>query len=84
MLGLLFIFLVFLQLLKQRIENVEQYLNGDLKEELLNMLELLRSAGMNYDITDSESSDRTLQSCVHWWLSPDVISILEELDTLGK
>ena len=57
MLGLLFIFLRFLQLLKQRIANVEKYLNGDLKEELLNMLELLRSAGMNYDITDSESPD---------------------------
>ena len=84
MLGLLFIFLRFLQLLKQRIANVEKYLNGDLKEELLNMLELLCSAGMNYDITDSESPDRALQSCVHWWLSPDVISILEELDTLGK
>jgi hypothetical protein len=39
---------------------------------------------MNYDITDSESEDRALQSCTHWWLSTDVISILQELDTLGK
>jgi hypothetical protein len=39
---------------------------------------------MNYDMTDSESSDRALQSCTHWWLSDDVISILQELDTLGK
>ena len=82
--GLLFIFLVFLQLLKQREANVEKYLDGDLKKKLLNMLQHLHSAGMNYDITDSESPDRALQSCVHWWLSPDMISILEELDTLGK
>jgi len=75
---------MFLQSLKQREANVEKYLNGDLKEELLNMLQLLQSAGMNYDITDSESSDRALQTCVHWWLSPEVISILQELDTLGK
>jgi hypothetical protein len=84
MLGLLFIFLIILQLLKQREANVEKYLNGELKEDLLNMLQHLHSAGMNYDITDSESPDRALQSCVHWWLSRDVISILEELDTLGK
>lgn len=75
---------IFLQLLKERKANVEKYLNGDLKEELLNMLQCLHSAGMNYDVTDSESSDRALQPCIHWWLSPDVISILEELDTLGK
>ena len=48
------------------------------------MLQQLQSAGMNYDITDSESSDRVLQPCIHWWLSPDVISILQELDGLGK
>lgn len=64
--------------------NVEKYLNGDLKEEFLNMLRRLHAAGMNCDITDSESSDRALQSCRHWWLSDDVISLLQELDTLGK
>lgn len=80
-LSLLFIFL---QSLKDRKANIGKYLNGDLKEGLLNMLERLHSAGMNYDITDSESSDRALQSCTHWWLSPDVIAILQELDTLGK
>jgi hypothetical protein len=48
------------------------------------MLKRLQSGGMNYDITDSESQDRALQSCIHWWLSPDVISILQELDALGK
>ena len=48
------------------------------------MLQRLQSAGMNYDITDSESSDRVLQPRIHWWLSPDVISILQELDSLGK
>jgi hypothetical protein len=64
--------------------NIGKYLDGDLKEDLLNMLKRLHSAGMNYDITDSESPDRALQSCIHWWLSTDVISILQELDTLGK
>ena len=63
---------------------VEKYLDGDLKEELLKMLRRLQSSGMNYDITDSESSDRVLQPSVHWWLSPNVISILQGLDTLGK
>ena len=63
---------------------VEKYLDGDLKEELLKMLRHLQSSGMNYNITDSESSDRVLQPSVHWWLSPNVIHILEELDTLGK
>lgn len=75
---------IFLQSLKERKANVEKYLNGDLKEELLDMLQRLHSAGMNYDITDSESSDRVLQPCIHWWLSIDVISILQELDSLGK
>lgn len=75
---------MFLQSLKQREANIEKFLDGDLKEDLLNMLQRLQSAGMNYDITDSESSDRALQSCTHWWLSTDVISILHELDTLGK
>ena len=80
-LSLLFIFL---QLLKDRKTDVEKYLSGDLKDKLLNMLQRLHSVGMNCDITDSESSDRTLQPCTHWWLSADVISILQELDTLGK
>ena len=80
-LSLLFIFL---QLLKVREANVKKYLNGDLKEELLSMLQRLHSSGMNYDITDSESSDRILQPCTHWWLSADVISVLQELDSLGK
>ena len=75
---------IFLQSLKERKANVGKYLTGDLKGNLLNMLECLHPAGMNYDITDSESSDRALQSCTHWWLSPNVISILQELDTLGK
>jgi hypothetical protein len=75
---------IILQLLKVREANIEKYLNEDLKEQLLKMLQHLHSAGMNYDMTDSESSDRALQSCMHWWLSPDVISILQELDTLGK
>ena len=76
--------LIFLQLLKVREANVRKYLNGDLKEKLISMLHCLHSAGMNYDLTDSESSDRALQPCIHWWLSTDVISILRELDTLGK
>ena len=80
-LSLLFIFL---QSLKEQKASVEKYLSGDLKEELLNMLQHLHSAGMNYDITDLESSDRALQSCTHWWLSADVISILQKLDTLRK
>ena len=67
-----------------REENVKKYLNGNLKEELFNMLQHLHATGMNYDITDSESSDRALQPCTHWWLSDDVISILQELDTLRK
>src|ERR1700678_3118454 len=75
---------IFLQSLKERKANVGKYLTGDLKDDLLNMLECLHPASMNYDITDSESSDRALQSCTHWWLSPNVISILQELDTLGK
>jgi hypothetical protein len=75
---------IFLQSLKERVANVGKYFNGDQKEELFNMLQRLQSAGMNYDITDSESPDRALQSCTHWWLSPDVISILQELDILGK
>ena len=53
-LNLLFIFL---QSLRDQETNIEKYLNGDLKEELLNMLQCLHPAGMNYDITDSESSD---------------------------
>ena len=76
--------LISLQLLKDRKENVAKYLHGDLKEDLFNMLQCLQSGGMNFDLTDSESSDRAVQSCVHWWLSPHVISILQELDTLGK
>jgi hypothetical protein len=80
-LSLLFIFL---QLLKEREANVKKYFSRELEEELLNMLRHLHPAGMNYDITDSESSGRTLQPCTHWWLSADVISILQELDTLGK
>jgi hypothetical protein len=75
---------IFLQLLKVREEIVKKYLDGDLKEEFLNMLRRLHPAGMNYDMTDSESSERALQSCTHWWLSEDVISILQELDALGK
>lgn len=67
-----------------RQENVKKYVNEGLKKELLNMLQRLHSAGMNYDITDSESPDRAVQPCKHWWLSDDVISILQELDTLGK
>jgi hypothetical protein len=81
---ILCLFFIFLQSLKERKANVEKYLNGDLKEGLLDMLQHLHSAGMNYDITDSESSERALQSCTHWWLSPNVIHILQELDTLGK
>ena len=73
---------IFLQSLKEREKDVAKYFNGDLKEELLNMLYRLHSTGMNYDITDSESPDRALQPCTHWWLSPDVISILQELDTV--
>jgi hypothetical protein len=75
---------IFLQSLKERKANVDKYFKGDLKKKLLNMLHRLHSAGMNYDMTDSESPDRALQPCTHWWLSPDVISILQELDTLGK
>ena len=67
-----------------REENIKKYLNGDLKEEFLNMLRCLHTAGMNYDMTDMESSDQALQPCRHWWLSDNVISILKELDTLGK
>ena len=48
------------------------------------MLRRLHSAGMNYDLTDSESFEQSLQCSIHWWLSPNVIHILEELDTLGK
>lgn len=55
-----------------------------MKEEFLSMLRRLHSAGMNYDMTDSESSERALQPCTHWWLSDDVITILQELDALGK
>ena len=81
---ILTLLLIFLQSLKDREANIRKYFNGDFKKELLNMLHCLQSAGMNYDITDSESSDWALQSCTHWWLSPSVISILQELDTLGK
>ena len=81
---ILTLLLIFLQSLEDQEANVRMYFNGDLKKELLNMLHRLQSAGMNYDITDSESSDQALQSCMHWWLSPSVISILQELDTLGK
>ena len=68
----------------QQEENIKKYLNGDLMAEFLNMLRHLHAAGMNYDMTNLESSDRALQPCRHWWLSDDVISILKELDTLGK
>ena len=61
-------------------ENIKKYL----KEEFLNILQRLHTAGMNYDMTDTESSDRALQPCRHWWLSDNVISILKELDTLRK
>ena len=81
---ILTLLLIFLQSLKDREANIRKCFNGDLKKELLNMLHCLQSAGMNYDITDSESSDRALQSCMHWWLSLSVISILQELDTLRK
>ena len=81
---ILTLLLIFLQSLKDQEANIRRYFNGDLKKELLNMLHHLQSAGMNYEITDSESSDQALQSCMHWWLSPSVISILQELDTLGK
>ena len=81
---ILTLLLIFLQSLEDWEANIRKYFNGDLKKELLNMLHCLQSAGMNYDITDSESSDQALQSCTHWWLSPSVISILQELDALGK
>ena len=74
------LFFIFLQLLEERKANVDKYLDGDLKEDLLNMLRRLHSAGMNYDLTDSESFERSFH--IHWWLSPNVIHILEELDTL--
>jgi hypothetical protein len=48
---------IFLQSLKERKANIGKYLTGDLKDDLLNMLECLHLAGMNYNITDSESSD---------------------------
>jgi len=59
-LSLLFIFL---QSLKEQEANVKKYLNGDLEEELLDMLQHLHSAGMNYDINNSELSDQPLQPC---------------------
>ena len=54
---ILTLLLIFLQSLKDWEAKIRKYFNGDLKKELLNMLHCLQSAGMNYDITDSESSD---------------------------
>lgn len=48
------------------------------------MLTRLQSRGMNYPLTDEESSERMVQSCTHWWLAPEILPILRELDTVRK
>jgi hypothetical protein len=72
------------QLLQSRTACIKKYLNGDLEEKLLTTLERLTPNGMNYPITDSESPDRAVQPCVHWWLAPELTVILNELDALSK
>lgn len=48
------------------------------------MLTRLQSRGMNYPLTDEESSERMIQPCTHWWLAPEILPILRELDAIRK
>ena len=72
------------QLLKHRKDDVKKYFNGDLKERLFTMLTRLQGRGMNYPLTDDESSERMIQPCNHFWLAPEILSILRELDDVRK
>lgn len=72
------------QLLKNHKGAVETYFNDDLKKKLLDMLQHLKSYQMNYPLTDTEASPRAIQPCTHWWLAPEVLPVLQELDILRK
>jgi hypothetical protein len=72
------------QLLKNRKSDVKKYFEGDLQTNLLHMLECLRGRGMNIPLTDDESSERAVQPCTHWWLSPEILPILHGLDDIRK
>jgi hypothetical protein len=49
------------------------------------MLENLGNGGMNCPLSDSEDSiDKELQRCEHFWLSTEIISLFEVLDSIER
>jgi hypothetical protein len=48
------------------------------------MLESLGNAGMNSPLSDSDSIDKDLQRCEHFWLSPEILSLFEALDSIHR
>jgi hypothetical protein len=50
------------------------------------MLESLGNDGMNcgMNCTLTDSIDKELQRCEHFWLSPEILSLLEALDLINR
>src|SRR5687768_11751093 len=48
------------------------------------MLTRLDFKAMNEGVSDSEADNRAIHPSIHFWLSPDINSILRELDNIGK
>jgi hypothetical protein len=48
------------------------------------MLEGLGNGGMNYPLSDSDSIDKELQRCEHFWISPEILNIFDELDLIDR
>jgi hypothetical protein len=55
-----------------------------LKKQIFDMLESLGNGGMNCPLSDSDSIDKELQRCEHLWLSPEILSLFEVLNSIDK